>query len=119
MVNFFKKIIGSGEGNPPKEKKPKKIWFKAKEYGYGWYPATWEGWTVLAIYIVFIIGSFFVINQDSHSVSDTLYGFLPRLAMATFILISVCVSHGEKAKWRWGEEKSKDEREKSKNETSK
>lgn len=26
-----------------------KLWFKAKNYGWGWYPVTWEGWTVTII----------------------------------------------------------------------
>ena len=23
---------------------PQKLWFKAKLYGWGWYPCSWEGW---------------------------------------------------------------------------
>jgi predicted GH43/DUF377 family glycosyl hydrolase len=38
------------KANPATEGTPdqKRIfWFRAKEYGWGWYPATWEGWLVL------------------------------------------------------------------------
>ncbi len=28
-----------------------KYWFKAKNYGWGWYPATWQGWLILAGFI--------------------------------------------------------------------
>ena len=24
-----------------------KYWFKAKTYGYGWTPATWQGWGII------------------------------------------------------------------------
>lgn len=42
------------KANPATEGTPdqKRIfWFRAKEYGWGWYPATWEGWLVLLVFI--------------------------------------------------------------------
>ena len=32
-----------------------KIWFKAKRIGYGWYPATKEGYIVVFTYVLLII----------------------------------------------------------------
>ena len=29
-----------------------KLWFRAKNYGWGWYPCSWEGWTVLLIWVL-------------------------------------------------------------------
>lgn len=26
-------------------------WFRKKRFGYGWTPATWQGWTVMDIFI--------------------------------------------------------------------
>ena len=30
------------------------LWFKAKKYGYGWYPATWQGWLVILVYLTIL-----------------------------------------------------------------
>ncbi len=27
-----------------------KLWFKAKKFGWGWTPCSWEGWTVTGLY---------------------------------------------------------------------
>lgn len=31
--------------------KSKNIFFKAKKYGWGWYPATWQGWAIFGAFI--------------------------------------------------------------------
>lgn len=38
-----------------------KYWFKPKLYGYGAYPTTWEGWTLILIFLIlfgYFIGDF-------------------------------------------------------------
>jgi len=35
---------------------PNGYWFKRKLYGFGWMPATKQGWTVLALYVLFVAG---------------------------------------------------------------
>lgn len=88
----------------------KKYWFRNKEYGWGWVPITWQGWLIIILYILFIIKQFLLIDIRSHSVSDTLIGFLPRVIFATIILIGICFLAGEKPSWSWGN-KSKKEKE--------
>ena len=34
---------------------PRGYWFKARLYGWGWTPATWQGWLVLAIWLVLVL----------------------------------------------------------------
>jgi uncharacterized membrane protein len=80
----------------------KTLWFKAKRYGYGWYPATWQGWVVLAAAIAAMTSVFVGIDQHSHSVSDTLIGIVIPEAVILGFLLLICVLTGEKAKWRWG-----------------
>ncbi len=36
------------------EKVPKS-WFVRRYFGRGWYPATWEGWAVSVLYVIFVI----------------------------------------------------------------
>lgn len=83
----------------------RKVWFKAKEYGYGWYPATWQGWLVLMVFIVLVAANAYRINAETHSVSDMLLNFIPQTIVLTCILIFICYKTGEKAAWRWGKKK--------------
>ncbi len=77
-------------------------WFKAKRYGWGWYPVTWQGWAVLGMYVFSIVWDFLSTDGTAHSVSDALISFFPRLYILTVFLIIICSATGEEAKWRWG-----------------
>ena len=79
-----------------------RLWFKAKRYGYGWHPATWQGWVVMLVYVASMVCTGIQIDIHSHSVSDTLIGVVPLWVLYTFVLILVCVRTGEKPRWRWG-----------------
>ncbi len=78
------------------------MWFKAKTYGYGWYPCSWHGWLVTVLYVLLILFVFRTIDVSSRSVSDTLIGVILPFIILTIILIAICVKTGEKARWRWG-----------------
>ncbi len=83
----------------------KKLWFKAKDYGWGWQPSSWQGWLVLSLYLVFNINVFWgVDNQSYYGRGDLINHFLP-LVVSTVILIIVCYKKGEKPEWRWGKKK--------------
>jgi len=83
----------------------KKPWFKAKIYGWGWYPASWQGWLIVLIYIVLVSTFFSNYDAHSHSVSDTLINFVPTAIILTALLIFICYKTGEKPGWRWGKKK--------------
>ncbi len=80
----------------------KKYWFKAKTYGWGWYPATWQGWLVLLGWIGLVFLNFLRIDKAQHSVSDSLINFIPQTLIFTIILITICWMTGERPRWRWG-----------------
>lgn len=80
-------------------------WFKSKLYGWGWTPATWQGWLVLVIFIVLVYFQFKNIDANSHSASDTLINFLPRAGLSILAFIIICLAKGEKSRWRWGSKK--------------
>lgn len=86
--------------------KSKKVWFRAKNYGWGWYPVTWQGWVILAGYIFLMVKTFEDIDSKSHSASDTMLNFLPRVFVLTVVLIIICFLTGERPEWRWGKKKS-------------
>jgi hypothetical protein len=86
--------------------KTKKIWFKAKTYGWGWgAPASWEGWVVFLIFIAFNVKVFWLIDSASHSGSDTLMNFILPFVLSIVILFIICYLKGEKLGWRWGNKK--------------
>ena len=78
-----------------------KLWFKAKTYGYGWYPVSWQGWVVLLIYLLVVVGLGVNLDRSPQGSGDLLI-FFTSIAAATIILIIICVRKGEKARWRWG-----------------
>ncbi len=87
-----------------------KYWFKAKKYGWGWYPSTWEGWTVLLVFVFILIRDFIRLDATSHSGSDTLRPFIIHVFFLTLFLIGICYLTGEKPRWSWGDTKNKKRR---------
>lgn len=80
----------------------KPVWFRAKKYGWGWTPITWQGWIIVILYLAILYGLFFIIDQDSHSVSDTLFSFVIPLIPLTTLFLWICYKKGERPHWRWG-----------------
>ncbi len=77
-------------------------WFKAKQYGWGWYPSTWQGWVILLDWLAICILLFLKIDKNSHSVSDTLISFFIPFILLIILLIFICWGTGERPRWRWG-----------------
>ncbi len=77
-----------------------KYWFKAKTFGYGWYPVSWQGWLVLAAY--FIVLSVFVLYNVSFGENMDVWSYLAGVFIITAALIYICYKKGEPAHWRWG-----------------
>jgi hypothetical protein len=90
---------------PPEKLKP--LWFKRKLYGWGWVPVTWQGWAVIALYILLILLITPNLKPDS-TFSDVWKNFILPVAILTFFLIYICYKKGEKPKWQWGKDKGDD-----------
>ncbi len=90
-----------------------KMWFKAKQYGWGWYPATWQGWLVLAVYLAIVIGMAVLVFGPLAKTNGAPPANLPQMialfvlvdVVATGALITICYKTGEKPTWRWGSKK--------------
>ncbi len=74
----------------------KKLWFKAKHYGWGWYPCSWEGWLIILAWIVLF--TLTITRIDDHEWLKNLIAVL----IFTVILLWICYKKGEKPGWRWG-----------------
>ena len=83
----------------------KKIWFKAKNYGWGWYPVSWQGWVLVTMYIIALLSFAFTIDNNVHSNSDFLINYSVPFIILTSLLLFVCYIRGEKPEWRWGRKK--------------
>ena len=78
-----------------------KLWFKAKQFGWGWYPYSVEGWMIILCYLVLL---FFLVHysilQPEGEVN--LQVFIPGIVLLTAALLVVCYKTGETPRWRWG-----------------
>jgi hypothetical protein len=59
-------------------------WFTS----WGWIhrPTTWQGICIVAVAVAFCVQVFIAIDRRSHSVSDTLYGIFPYVALTLMLL---------------------------------
>lgn len=73
-----------------------KIWFKAKRIGYGWYPATKEGYIVVFTYVLLIIA--FALQFAYY---NNIAIYLIEVLISTLILVSIAYLKGEKAHWSY------------------
>ena len=80
----------------------KKLWFRAKRFGWGWTPISWEGWVIMLLYLIGTIGYFIDADRYSHSGSDTLISFAIPFIINTIFLLIICYTRGEKFGWKWG-----------------
>jgi hypothetical protein len=83
-----------------------KLWFKAKDYGWGWYPSAWQGWLVVLGYIV-ILAVIFILTKNYIVNDSDVFIFLIPVAIATALLLFICYKKGERPEWRWGKKKEK------------
>lgn len=78
-----------------------KFWFVRKTYGWGWVPATWQGWIVLFIYIILVTIFSFTIDEFS-TFREVVFTFILPVLFLTITLIHICYKKGEKPCWQWG-----------------
>jgi hypothetical protein len=79
-----------------------KLWFKAKNYGWGWYPVSWEGWATILIFVVFAT---LLATLLTHVTVFRMIAYFAGLIGSVSLLIGICLKKGEKPEWRWGKKK--------------
>lgn len=77
----------------------KKHWFRAKRFGYGWYPYTWQAWLIILGYIAAII--FFGLRIENLAEDKLLEQFFYPVIFLTIVLVYISWKKGEKASFRW------------------
>lgn len=79
-------------------------WFKNKLYGWGWVPATWQGWVVTAMYLALVIAFATTIDASSPAREVALMFVLP-FFLLTMTFIRIAYRMGDAPRWRWGSKK--------------
>lgn len=74
-------------------------WFAPKRYGYGATPNTWQGWGMLAAFVVLIS----IVGLLIPNIGWWGYGSIVAMLTATFIVITARKTKGG-IRWRWGED---------------
>ena len=73
----------------------KKAWFPAKRYGICWgFPICWQGWAVLAAWVVLVVGGLGVFRPDIHPLRYVAYD-----SFLTVLLLVTIVAKGERLRW--------------------
>jgi hypothetical protein len=86
-----------------------KYWLKAKQYGYGWYPATWQGWLVILVFVALMISNALRIDSIPQPEGYIPTNFILQTIVLVVLLIIICYNTSEPAKWRWGVKDKKHE----------
>ena len=85
---------------------PQGYWFKRKLYGFGWIPATKQGWGLLGTYLFFVIGLAVWAEQNLVDAQLVSHFLVPVLA-ATLLLLLTAYRTGEPLRWQWGKSDGK------------
>lgn len=80
---------------------PEGYWFKRKLYGYGWTPATREGWFIT---FGFLLAVLFVTLRVDESATDEEVLKLVLLPVFALVLVFLLIVYktGERPKWMFG-----------------
>lgn len=81
-----------------------RYWFKAKEYGWGVYPASWQGWVATSVLLVIIFlcayaDGVFVEDPEARSL---LRFFIDMILLSTMFCLVMSDKTEGGVKWRWG-----------------
>ena len=71
-------------------------WFRARDYGWGWYPASWEGWAVLGVWLLVFVGIMSGLDERTSP-----WWFLVKIFGSVIVLLFICWNTGERPTWRW------------------
>lgn len=78
----------------------KKVWFRAKKYGWGWgMPCSWQGWAVLLSYPILVTVGLVLLPTRQHPALG--FAWIFSLSIVVFL---ICLLKGEKPCWRWGKD---------------
>jgi hypothetical protein len=81
-----------------------KRWFKARRFGWGWTPCSFEGWLVTVISVIALIGAdlFAIATPETAPERNTVVILvLGWNVMVIGLTVTICWKTGERPRWRW------------------
>lgn len=81
---------------------PHGYWFKRKWYGWGWTPATWQGWLTLAIFLGIFLWVYVPFVSRPESTTKQSIWFVIEIVVWAVALVGICAATGESPRWQWG-----------------
>lgn len=95
--------------------KVRRLWFRAKDYGWGWHPISWQGWAITVLFALLYTFTFLVFfgwigpaEEAGLEARDLVFSgleFIAILVALTYTLFRICIRYGEKPEWRWGKKR--------------
>lgn len=95
MKHIFKNYIEYLADNP------EGYWFKRKLYGWGWTPATKEGWFVTVVILASVFVLAFRVEQTA-TLGELVFTSFTPITLLIIALVIVAWRTGERPKWHWG-----------------
>ena len=77
-------------------------WFRAKRYGWGWYPSSWQGWVVTLVFVLVVYLTRMGLSALDVSPGELEILFFTTMLGHVLVLVGICYWKGERARWRWG-----------------
>ena len=78
-------------------REPKKLWFPAKRYGWGWGPpSTWQGWGVLGAFVLLLAFGAVLFPPAQEA-----WFFAGYTVVLCLVLLAICYAKGEPLRWRF------------------
>ncbi|MCK9344869.1 MAG: hypothetical protein M0P64_01935 [Candidatus Pacebacteria bacterium] len=93
---MFEKYIAYLKDNP------EGYWFKRKLYGWGWTPATREGWMATIGFVLVLVFLAATSDEPAATSLDAFMMLAAPFVVATIIFLIVCYQKGESPRWQWG-----------------
>jgi hypothetical protein len=73
---------------------------KRKRYGYGWHPASWQGWLAVALLLITVIPAVMILKDlPKNILSIKLLISICLIVVATSLPIATSLMKGPKLKW--------------------
>jgi len=81
---------------------PEGHWFKRKIFGWGWTPASWQGWLTVFVFALVILWMGLSLAANPNPTNTDLLWFFVELLIIIFVLIFISNKKGQKPHWKWG-----------------
>ena len=82
-------------------KKP--YWFKRRGYGWGWTPASWQGWFIMFVFMATLFAAIFVIDRVFETEDEKGWATVILALVWGAGLTFAIALRAPKPKWQWGQ----------------